>query len=51
VLRVHDVAAVRDFLTVRAALEGELEIRDDLLLADELRREEVATTAAKQGAG
>jgi dihydropteroate synthase len=51
VLRVHDVAAVRDFLTVRAALEGELEVRDDLLLADELRWEEVARAAAKQGAG
>ena len=51
VLRVHDVAEVRDFLTVRAALEGDLEIADDLLLADELRWEEVPSAAAKQGAG
>ena len=50
VLRVHDVAEVRDFLTVRAALEGDLEIADDLLLADELRWEEVPSAAAKQGA-
>ncbi len=39
VLRVHDVAAVRDYLTVRAVLAGELEVSGDLLLADELRRE------------
>jgi dihydropteroate synthase len=51
VLRVHDVAEVRDFLTVRAALEGEVQVAHDLLLADELRREEVGSTAAKQGAG
>jgi dihydropteroate synthase len=51
VLRVHDVAAVRDFLTVRAALDGRLEVGDDLLLADELRWEEVVSAAAKQGAG
>jgi dihydropteroate synthase len=50
ILRVHDVAAVRDFLTVRAALEGELEVSEDLLLPDELRWEEPAGTAAKQGA-
>jgi dihydropteroate synthase len=46
VLRVHDVPAVRDFLTVRAALAGELEIPDDLRLADELRREPPAAEAA-----
>jgi dihydropteroate synthase len=51
VLRVHDVAEVRDFLTVRAALEGEVEVADDLLLADELRWEEVGSAAAKQGGG
>ena len=42
VLRVHDVAAVRDFLRVRAALAGELDVASDLLLAEELRRERVA---------
>jgi dihydropteroate synthase len=42
VLRVHDVAAVRDFLKVRAALAGEVDVPPDLLLAEELRREPVA---------
>jgi dihydropteroate synthase len=51
VLRVHDVAEVRDFLTVRAALEGEAEVAPDLLLADELRWQEVDGTVAKQGSG
>jgi len=50
ILRVHDVAQVRDFLTVRAALEGDLHVADDLRLADELRREEVPSGVAK-GAG
>jgi dihydropteroate synthase len=50
ILRVHDVAAVRDFLAVRAALEGEAEIAPDLLLPDELRWEERAGTAAKEDA-
>jgi dihydropteroate synthase len=39
VLRVHDVAATRDFLAVRAALRGEVDVAADLLLADDLRRE------------
>jgi dihydropteroate synthase len=39
VLRLHDVAEARDFLTVRAALEGELEVQARLRLADDLRRE------------
>jgi dihydropteroate synthase len=51
VLRVHDVAEVRDFLIVRAALAGELDVADDLRLPDELRWEEVAGAAAKQEAG
>jgi dihydropteroate synthase len=51
VLRVHDVAEVRDFLTVRAALEGEAEVAPDLLLADGLRWQEVDAPAAKQGSG
>jgi dihydropteroate synthase len=46
VLRVHDVRAVRDYLTVRAALNGDLNVRDDLLLADELRREPPAAQEA-----
>ena len=39
VLRVHDVAAVADFLAVRAVLAGEAEIDSGLRLADDLRRE------------
>jgi dihydropteroate synthase len=41
VLRVHDVAATRDFLTVRRALGGELAVPEDLLLDDDLRREPI----------
>jgi dihydropteroate synthase len=40
ILRVHDVAGVRDFLHVRAALDGGLP-DSELRLADELRREAV----------
>jgi dihydropteroate synthase len=38
-LRVHDVAAVSDFLAVRGALRGELDLPPGLRLAEELRRE------------
>jgi dihydropteroate synthase len=48
VLRVHDVAEVRDFLTVRAALEGELEVAGDLTLPDELRWQEPEPVAANE---
>ena len=41
ILRVHDVAATRDYLTVRAALRGEVAVPGDLRLADALRREPV----------
>jgi dihydropteroate synthase len=40
VLRVHDVAETRDFLTVSAALNGEVETPNGLRLADELRWEQ-----------
>jgi dihydropteroate synthase len=40
VLRVHDVAETRDFLTVSAALNGKLETPSGLRLADELRWEQ-----------
>jgi dihydropteroate synthase len=40
VLRVHDVAAVRDFLAVRAALVAATEVDSSLRLADELRWEQ-----------
>ena len=39
VLRVHDVAAVADFLAVRAALGGEAELDSTLRLDDRLRWE------------
>ncbi len=42
-IRVHDVGAARDYLAVRAALRGELEVDPDLRLADELRRERSAS--------
>jgi dihydropteroate synthase len=38
-VRVHDVAATRDYLEVRAALRGDAEVPRDLELAVELRRE------------
>ena len=40
IFRVHDVEAAADFLAVRAALRGELEVAPDLALADELRWEQ-----------
>jgi dihydropteroate synthase len=41
ILRVHDVAATRDFLAVRAALRGERDVPADLALDPALRREHV----------
>ncbi len=38
-LRVHDVAATADFLTVHAALAAEVEVATSLRLAEDLRRE------------
>jgi dihydropteroate synthase len=40
ILRVHDVAAVADYLAVRAALEGVVEVDRSLRLADSLRWEQ-----------
>jgi dihydropteroate synthase len=40
VLRVHDVAAVSEFLAVRAALSGEADVDPGLRVADELRWEQ-----------
>jgi dihydropteroate synthase len=39
VFRLHDVAEARDYLTVRAALRGELDVAAGLMLAEELRHE------------
>lgn len=38
-LRVHDVAAARDYLAVREALRGDAEVEADLRLDESLRRE------------
>jgi dihydropteroate synthase len=40
IFRVHDVAATRDYLTVRRALSGEEPPSRDLALAEELRHDE-----------
>lgn len=42
ILRVHDIAAVADFLAVRGALRGEREVAAGLRLEEALRREEEA---------
>lgn len=39
-LRVHDVAAARDYLLVRAALRGDVEVASGLRLADAVRRQQ-----------
>jgi len=38
-VRIHDVADVADFLAVRAALSGDAEVADDLMLPESIRRE------------
>jgi dihydropteroate synthase len=40
IFRVHDVAAAADFLTVRAALAGDLPAQRDLALPEELRHQQ-----------
>jgi dihydropteroate synthase len=39
VFRMHDVAAARDFLTVRAALAGAIEVGRELSLSEDIRYE------------
>lgn len=39
IMRVHDVAEVKQFITVLETLEGHLDVADDLELPKELRRE------------
>ncbi|MFZ1154238.1 MAG: dihydropteroate synthase [Solirubrobacteraceae bacterium] len=47
IFRMHDIAAASDYLTVRAALAGELVPSRDLALAEELRHDRpVADTSA-----
>jgi dihydropteroate synthase len=43
IFRVHDVAAARDYLTVRAALAGELRPSRELALAEQLRHDRDGT--------
>jgi dihydropteroate synthase len=45
IFRMHDVAAATDFLTVRAALAGELPPQRDLALPEELRHQRVRPAA------
>jgi dihydropteroate synthase len=40
IVRVHDVAATRDFLAVRAALRGEVDVPHELRLDPRLRRQQ-----------
>ena len=44
ILRVHDVGATRDFLTVRAALRGWDEVPEGLRLSEHLRRQRTPPT-------
>jgi dihydropteroate synthase len=37
--RVHDVREAADFLAVRAALRGEVDVDADLALSEEIRHE------------
>jgi dihydropteroate synthase len=46
IFRVHDVAAAADFLAVRAALCGAIELSRDLALAEELRYDRLANGSA-----
>jgi dihydropteroate synthase len=51
VVRVHDVEEVRDFLTVSAAISGEIDVDPDLRLAEELRLEPAAAPLRLVGEG
>jgi dihydropteroate synthase len=48
VLRLHDIAAAEDFLTVRAALRGELEVAPALEVDDALRWEQGASDPGRR---
>lgn len=51
VFRIHDVAEAADFLAVRAALRGELELTSSLLLPEPLRREQESAEPGRAQAG
>jgi dihydropteroate synthase len=42
VFRLHDITAATDFLRVRAALDGALEVSRDLALTEDLRYDKLA---------
>jgi dihydropteroate synthase len=44
IFRLHDIAAAADYLRVRAALAGEVEVDRRLALAEELRHERAQHT-------
>ena len=46
ILRVHDVAAARDYLAVRAVLRGDVDVADDLLLDDGVRHDRGTSRSA-----
>lgn len=48
VLRLHDIAATREFLTVRAALRGELKVPATLQVSDSLRWAQSVTDPASR---
>jgi dihydropteroate synthase len=51
VFRIHDVAEAADFLAVRAALRGELELTRSLRLPEPLRREQGSAEPGRAQAG
>jgi dihydropteroate synthase len=48
IFRIHDVAAAHDYITVRAALRGELVPGRDLALAEELRHDRPVADASTE---
>jgi dihydropteroate synthase len=48
IFRVHDVAAARDFIKVRAALRGELHVDPALALGDDLRHQTSSASIARR---
>jgi dihydropteroate synthase len=48
IFRLHDIEAAADFLTVRAALDGDCEPRRDLALGEELRYDRLAASLGRE---
>jgi dihydropteroate synthase len=51
VLRVHDVAAVADFLAVHRALSGQADVASSLRVAEEVRYDQGPPAQVDAGAG